>query len=98
MVELKNMLAMSGVQQMFGNLLKSVAPEIAAQVEQIANVAIDLKAQVDRMEAQQLEIMRHLGISVVAQTAAGELNGGKDLRGSIDGTVGASHGIGNETG
>jgi hypothetical protein len=63
MFKLENMLAMSGVQQMLGNLLKSAAPEIAQQVDQIANVAIDLKAQVDRIEASLKRIETHLGIS-----------------------------------
>ncbi len=84
---------LQGVQQMLGNLLRAAAPELADQVNEIANTAIALKEQFDRIEHRQIAIMAHLGIADL-----GEDHGGKDLGGLDRGNPVASNGTGKQAG
>jgi len=51
-----------GMQQMIMNILKSAAPDLAKQVDDVAVTVASFKAQLDRIEARQHIIMQHLDI------------------------------------
>lgn len=97
MAGIESMLKLSGVQAMLKNLLMAAAPELGAQVNEIANVILAFKEQCDRIERQQLEIMRHLGISPVTETAIGDLHA-TNVRGTNHGIADASNGAGKQAG
>lgn len=85
---LEKMLNMGGVQMMLGNLLKAAAPQLAEQVSEIGKVIIAFKEQTDRIERQNLLIMKHLGI--------GENE--NDNRGTTGSLTEASNGAGKQAG
>lgn len=84
---------LQGVQQMLGNLLRAAAPELAEQVNEIANTAIALKEQFDRIERRQIAIMAHLGIADLGDDHGGRNVGGLDCENSV-----ASNGAGKQAG
>jgi hypothetical protein len=55
-----NMLELPGVQMMLGNLIKAAAPELTEKVAEISKVVLAFKAQSDRIEASQAEILKRL--------------------------------------
>lgn len=55
-----SLLENKGVQMMLAQLLKNAAPQLGQQVEEIGNVVIAFKQQLDRIEAQQKLILDHL--------------------------------------
>jgi hypothetical protein len=80
MAGIENMLKLSGVQAVLKNLLTAAAPELGAQVNEIANVILAFKEQCDRIERQQLAIMQHLEIP----TVRGEPFNAADLGGTTE--------------
>lgn len=64
---LEKILQSSGVQMMLRNLLAAAAPDLAAQVEDVANVINAFKQQLDRIETNQQRIMLRLGINYIPQ-------------------------------
>jgi hypothetical protein len=84
-----NILELPGVQTMVGNMIKTAAPELTAKVEEIQNLIVAFKQQLDRIEAQQIEIRKLLG----------ELHHGPGIEGieGIDGSDrAANNGAGTE--
>lgn len=95
---LEQMLKLSGVQAVLKNLLTAAAPELGAQVNEIANTIIAFKDQCDRIERRQILICQHLGIDIGDSNAENSRGTTVGFDGGERGANGASNGAGKQTG
>lgn len=67
----------SGTGWMFESIIKMLPPELIANIAQVAQISITVKAQLDRLEKNQQAIMAHFGIELpeYAADAKADTNG-----------------------
>jgi phage shock protein A len=75
----------SGIQMMLVNMVKQAAPQVAEQLDKLTNLAVDCKAQLDRIETRLDQMEKSNAGSAERKIAVRHVNGAGGNQIAIDG-------------